>query len=132
MDDERQGSSPTKRVLLVDDDPLGRKLAAMRLRAAGFVVETAHTAEEALVLATGSPPDAIVSDIRMPGMDGFQFCQAIRRDARLGRIPVVLLSAVAANARDQQRATDLSASCLVRTPDLQEVIEALATVVDEE
>jgi CheY-like chemotaxis protein len=117
-----------RRVLLVDDDPLGRKLTALRIRGAGFVVETANTAEEALVAAKAAPPDVIVSDIRMPLMDGFQLCVAIRSDVRLAHIPVLLLSGLVSE-HDRQRARGLAATCILRTADLRETIEVLSVVL---
>jgi CheY-like chemotaxis protein len=131
MDREGQGPGRTKRILLVDDDPLGRKLAALRLRGAGFEVDTASTAEEALLMAAAAPPDAILSDIRMPGKDGFQLCQAIRGNARLAHAPVLLLSAVAVEEREHRRAADMKATCLLRTSDLREAIAALAVAFGE-
>jgi CheY-like chemotaxis protein len=129
MDEGLVNVNRDKRVLLVDDDPLGRRLVVLQLRNAGFDVDTAKTAEEALVAARDAPPDAIVSDIRMPGMDGFQLCQEIRRDARLSHIPVLLLSAVVVDEHEQRRANDLSAKCFLRTPGLREAIEALSAAL---
>jgi CheY-like chemotaxis protein len=131
MDEKAQNVNRKKRVLLVDDDPFGRKLGALQLRGAGFDVATANTGEEALAIAKGAPPDAIVSDVRMPGMDGLQLCEEIRRDARLSHIPVLLLSAVALDERQRRRTHDLSARCFVRTPDLREAIEALSAALRE-
>jgi two-component system NtrC family sensor kinase len=117
-------------VLLVDDDPLGLKLAALRLRGAGYTVDTANTAEAALVAARAEPPDAIVSDIRMPLMDGFQLCEAIRSEVRLARIPVLLLSGLV-NEYEQQRAKGLGARCILRTADLRETIEVLSVMLGD-
>jgi two-component system chemotaxis sensor kinase CheA len=92
-------------------------------------VDTASTAELALEMVSGAPPDAILSDIQMPGMDGFALRQAIRQDARLSTIPIVLMSS--ALAEEQQRrgkpAEDL---CVVRTPDLREAIDAITSALD--
>jgi len=124
------GAPPTEkaggRVLLVDDDPLGRKLSARVLSDAGFSVDVVSTAEEALNSARAAPPDAILSDIRMPGMDGFEFCQAIRRDHSLAGIPVVLASSTSQDELDQPLARKVGARALVpRTSHLLEVIDAL-------
>lgn len=115
-------------MLLVDDDPLGLKLAALRLRGAGFTVTLAHSAEDALTAATAEPPDVIVSDIRMPLMDGFQLCEAIRKDARLANTPVLLLSGLV-NEHELQRAKGLAARCILRTGDLRETIEVLSSLL---
>ena len=115
----------TRQVLVVDDDAIGRKLTEIRLRDAGFEVTTAGSAEEALDRLAMQVPDAILSDIRMPGMDGFAFGEAVRRDARLALTPFVLLSAVESPAEDRRRAAAFGARCCVRTPDMREAIEAL-------
>ena len=115
-------------ILIVDDYPLGRKLVTIRLRQAGFSVTTATTAEEALEIVRHQPPDAIVSDIRLTGMDGFALCETVRSDPRLGHIPFVLLSS-AVQPSERQRAETLAVACLVRTPDLADVVETLVTVL---
>jgi hypothetical protein len=121
-----------RRVLVVDDETLGRKLAALRLRDAGFEVETAGGGEEALRRARLSPPDAILSDVLMPGMDGFQLCQAVRGDARLAPVPVVLLSSAFVEEPDQRLARQMGASALlVRTPDMRDAIDTLAETLRE-
>ena len=70
------------------------------------------------------PPDAILSDVLMPGMDGFVLCRAVRQDPRLAGVPVVLLSAAYVDEADQELARDMGADALLlRTPDLREAIE---------
>jgi CheY-like chemotaxis protein len=127
---KEQERTPTHNnsILIVDDYPLGRKLVAIRLRQAGFSVTTATTAEEALEIARHQPPDAIVSDIRLTGMDGFALCETVRSDSRLRHIPIVLLSS-AVHESERQRAETLGVACLVRTPDLADAVETLVTVL---
>jgi CheY-like chemotaxis protein len=128
MDGESVTPGVSKRVLLVDDDPLGLKLAALRLKHAGFAIETASTGEEALRMATSTPPDGIVSDVRMPGMDGSELCQLIRRDPRLARVPFLLLSSAVLEEADRNAALNLGVDAIfVRTSDLRDAIDALAT-----
>ena len=115
-------------ILVVDDYPLGRKLVDIRLRQAGFDVTTVATAEEALEIARAQRPDAILSDIRLTGMDGFALCETVRSDSRLRHIPFVLLSS-AVQESERQRAGTLGVACLVRTPDLADVVETLVTVL---
>src|SRR6266404_6029746 len=82
----------SRRIMVVDDDPVQLRLVTYQLEAAGFRVSTASSGEAALALAREAPPDAIVSDVLMPGMDGFELCLRLRRDDALARIPVLLLS----------------------------------------
>jgi PAS domain S-box-containing protein len=120
-----------KRVLVVDDEPLGRKLATLRLSEAGFDIETAADAEDALLRAAAAPPDAILSDVLMPGTDGFALCRAVRGEPRLAAVPVVLLSSAFVDDADRQLARDVGAhALLLRTPDLRAAAEALATAIE--
>ena len=119
-----------RRVLLVDDDPLQRKLGTLRLEQAGFAVEAASSGSEALALARAAPPDAVFSDVLMPGMDGFELTVALRRDGALASVPVVLVSAAYAEAEDRRLAAAVGANALVlRSPDLSEAIGTLAAAL---
>jgi hypothetical protein len=115
-----------RRILVVDDEALNTRLATLRLRDAGFEVDTAAGGQEALDKARGAVPDAILSDVLMPGMDGFLLCQAVRNDARLAEVPVILLSSAYVDDADQELAREMGADALLlRTPDLQPAIAAL-------
>ena len=82
-----------KRLLVVDDDP-GLLLAVSEtLRAEGYNVVTARRAADALVRVAENLPDLILSDIRMPGMDGYQLVRKVRSNARTRLVPVVFLTA---------------------------------------
>ena len=79
-----------RRVLVVDDDPSCGSALRTLLGDEGFDVDVASSAEEALARIAASPPDVLLSDIRMPGMDGF----ALLREARRTHdFPVLLMSA---------------------------------------
>ena len=126
----RQTPGSGRSILVVDDEVLNLKLASIRLGDAGFRVETAQGGEAALEQARRSVPDAILSDVLMPGLDGFLLCQAVRNDPRLAHVPVVLLSSSYVEAPDQELARDVGANALLpRTPDMQEAIAALVAAV---
>ncbi len=82
-----------KRILVVDDEIKLLKAVAVILRGEGYDVITAASAAEALVNISKSVPDLIVSDIRMPGIDGFQLAKSLRQNARTDMIPIVFLTA---------------------------------------
>jgi DNA-binding NarL/FixJ family response regulator len=82
-----------KRLLVVDDDP-GLLLAVSEtLRAEGYDVKTARRGAEAMMIVAQSLPDLIISDIRMPGMDGYQLVRNLRSNARTRLVPIVFLTA---------------------------------------
>ena len=82
-----------KRLLVVDDEAKLLRAVAVTLREEGYEVTTARSGAEALVAVNASVPDLIVSDIRMPGMDGYQLARALRSNPRTELIPVIFLTA---------------------------------------
>ncbi len=90
---ELDGDDNAKRILIVDDSPFFRNLLAPLLSVAGYQVTTVESADRALGLCeAGEDFDVIVSDIEMPGMNGFQFAEAVRSSARWQNTPLVALS----------------------------------------
>lgn len=82
-----------KRLLVVDDDP-GLLLAVSEtLRAESYDVKAARRGAEALIIVAQSLPDLIISDIRMPGMDGYQLVKNLRSNPRTRLVPIVFLTA---------------------------------------
>lgn len=79
-------------ILVCDDDPGVTWFLADLLKGAGCNVIEALNGDEALRLACKTTPDVIISDILMPGIDGFALCRAIKRDVVLRDVPVILLS----------------------------------------
>lgn len=76
------------RVLLVEDDPQAAELMRTQLENAGYRVEVAGSGEAGLTAAGAHPPDAIVLDVALPGMDGFEVLRRLKADERLSGIPV--------------------------------------------
>jgi DNA-binding NarL/FixJ family response regulator len=83
----------SKRLLVVDDEPNLLRAVAACLRGEGFEVVTARSGAEALVRVAETVPDLVVSDIRMPGMDGYQLARQLRAAQRTALTPVVFLTA---------------------------------------
>ena len=93
------------RVLVVEDHPMNRKLVRDLLQFQ-FEVEEAESAEAALQhLHTHRPPDLILLDIQLPGMDGLALARRLKADRNTASIPVVVLSAHAL-PRDMQQARE--------------------------
>lgn len=88
-------SSNAQSILLVDDSAFFRNMLSPVLKAAGYRVRTATNAREGLVaLRSGQEFDAIVTDIEMPDMNGFEFAETIRADHRLDGTPIIALSSM--------------------------------------
>lgn len=93
-DEESGRSDRSRRLLLVDDSPFFRNLMAPLLSASGYKVTIAENADRALKLReAGDEFDIILSDIEMPGMNGFEFAEAVKRGERWRDTPMVALSA---------------------------------------
>ncbi len=82
-----------KRLLVVDDEPSLLQAVAAVLRDERFEIETARGGREALVAVARNLPDLIVSDVRMPGMDGFQLARKLRASTHSALVPIVFLTA---------------------------------------
>ena len=83
-----------RKVLLVDDDAPARRLLGAGLRAAGFELSAATDGAEALAAMESAPPDVLVLDFDMPGLDGAEVCRRLRASERiaLNQLPVIMLT----------------------------------------
>jgi type IV pilus assembly protein PilB len=83
------------RALAVDDDPDARRILQLTLEGAGLglAVTAAGGGEEALALAGAAPPDVVILDLAMPGLDGFETCRRLRADLRTAFVPILMLTA---------------------------------------
>jgi diguanylate cyclase (GGDEF)-like protein/PAS domain S-box-containing protein len=80
-------------VLIVEDTPASLKLLSDLLTEAGYYVRQAPNGELALWTAQSRPPELILLDVRMPGIDGFEVCRRLKADPALSQVPVIFLSA---------------------------------------
>jgi signal transduction histidine kinase len=80
------------RILVVDDERINRILLSTNLQESGYVVETAEDGQEALQMLRDQPFDAVLLDLVMPKMDGYQVLAEMKRDDALRRIPVMVIS----------------------------------------
>ena len=84
------------KILVVDDEPEAVELLEFNLKQAGYVVSTAGDGAEALKRARTQTPDMIVLDVMLPEMDGFEICKSLRLDSSTAKIPIIMLTAKAA------------------------------------
>lgn len=103
------------KVLLVEDSATKAKRNRTILELAGFAVTHAADGEEALESARGERPDAIVSDVQMPKMDGFQLTRAIRLERELSNVPILLLTEAFPDPEDEDLGLEAGADAYIRT-----------------
>jgi CheY-like chemotaxis protein len=88
------GSDSPRRILYIEDNPANiRLLEFLIARHVEFALETAISAEDGIEMACTDPPDLILMDIGLPGMDGFEALEVLRGDPRTSAIPVMAVSA---------------------------------------
>ena len=78
------------KILLVDDDPNIRQLVNLYLEKEGFEVVMADRGDEAVKIFKSTPPNLILLDVMLPGMDGWQVCREVRK---ISNIPIIMLTA---------------------------------------
>ena len=80
--------SGRRKLLLADDSPTIRKVVSLTFEDEGVEVFTVGDGDEAVrALEDGRPPDVVLADVCMPGPDGYELCERVKRDARLGASP---------------------------------------------
>jgi two-component system alkaline phosphatase synthesis response regulator PhoP len=84
-----------KRILIVDDEPDFSMIVQTYLEKEGFATEVAYNGVEGFEKIKANPPDAIVLDVMMPEMDGYELCALLKKESAYANIPIVLLTAVA-------------------------------------
>jgi response regulator RpfG family c-di-GMP phosphodiesterase len=105
-----------KRLLIVDDIPQNLYMLEILLTTNGFEVEKAVNGIEALDLARKNKPAMIISDILMPGMDGFSLCRTLKADEQLKDVPFIFYTATYIDPRDEKLALSLGADRFIVKP----------------
>jgi CheY-like chemotaxis protein len=103
------------RILVVDDNPTNLKLACDVLEWSGYEVSRAVDAERALEEIEKSPPDLVLMDISLPGMDGLTLTRKLKGDPATSHIPVVALTASAMKG-DEQKMLDAGCDGYISKP----------------
>jgi two-component system phosphate regulon response regulator PhoB len=103
------------KILIVDDEPDAVELVEFNLKSAGFEVVTAGDGNEALKKARASLPDLVVLDLMLPEVDGLEVCKILRRDPATSAIPIIMLTAKAAEI-DRVLGLELGADDYITKP----------------
>lgn len=116
----------SKKLLIVDDNLTSLKLLKIQLNSVGYKVDMAENGKEALEHINNNYPDAIISDVLMPQMDGFELCLEIRQNYKYSKIPFILLSSQYLEEADRKLGKQVAANYyLTRTAENAELIEIL-------
>ena len=81
-------------ILIVDDEPINRELLEALLKPEGYLTQTANSGEAALTMVAQQPPDLILLDIMMPGMDGYHVAGKLKADTATRNIPIIMVTAL--------------------------------------
>jgi len=90
-----------KKILVIDDEPAIAQLIKINLEADGYEVDTALDGMEGIEKAKASPPDVITLDVLMPGMNGFQVMELLKKNPGTADIPVIFISIVEGPQKDR-------------------------------
>jgi two-component system cell cycle response regulator DivK len=119
-------------VLLVEDDRDSRLLFAEWLLASGFRVEQAHNGLQALERARDLLPDAVLTDLNIPGIDGYELTRRLKSDPRTSPIPVLAVTGYAPFTQDPARADRAGCDLVLLKPcDPDELAQALTVLITE-
>ncbi|HBF33351.1 TPA: hypothetical protein DDW35_02180 [Candidatus Sumerlaeota bacterium] len=117
--DARDNTSPPPLIVVVNDDPMQLRFLASVLERGGFRVQPFRSAEDALhVMSATSLPDAIVTDLHMPGIDGWRFCRLLRSSEypEFNKVPVLVISATYSGEDAREITTKLGADVFLPAP----------------
>ncbi|MDR2454999.1 MAG: response regulator [Deltaproteobacteria bacterium] len=112
---EEAGQAKLPKVMVVDDELLNLKLIAAILKPQGYEVILCKDGEECLSKAQRDPPDLILLDIMMPGMDGFEVAKALKRFEKFALVPIVMVTALQ-DVNDRVRALEVGADDFLTKP----------------
>jgi twitching motility two-component system response regulator PilG len=119
-----------KKVLIVEDSPTTRAVVKVYLTGQKLDFLEANNGEDGLQMARQQRPDVIVLDLKMPGIDGFTFCRALRADPQLRDTPVILLTGTR-GAEVEAEAMAAGASLFLNKPiDGQALATAILSAVE--
>jgi putative two-component system response regulator len=121
-----------KQILVVDDNPLSRKLLNEMLRAEGFSVLNAASGGEALSTIAKQQPDIVLLDIMMPEMDGFEVVRRLKANEETRSTPIIMVTALDAEGASKRLANAGIDSILTKPIDRWELISLLKHALSEQ
>jgi len=124
------GINPGVKILVVDDDKNAAKLLKLNLEEYGFTIITAISGKDGLSKSFSELPHAIILDVRMPDLNGWQVCERLKKDPRTAAIPVIFLTAYS-QTTDFEKSKKLGADLFLNKPlDPEELAQNIKGVLD--
>ncbi len=121
---------PARSILIIDDEPRITAALMTRLESVGYTVYHAINGMAGVEAAALHEPDAIVLDIRMPDIDGFETCKRIKRMPRLANTPIIFLSANVQDT-DRHRAIASGGALFISKPyEAADILGAIESVIE--
>jgi len=118
-----------KKILLVEDNPVNRRLAEFLLRSQGYHVRAATNAQEAFDTIKAERPDLILMDVQLPGMDGLEATRKLKAEPNTRDIPIVAVTSYAMKG-DREKALAAGCSGYITKPiDKDTFVQEVATVL---
>jgi len=118
------------KILLVDDEPDIQQILSARLESSGYQVVSAESGEEALLLVEKESPDVVLLDVMMPGKNGFEVCEQLKRENPQGK---VIIYTAKMDGVDAARARQVGADeFTVKTSDFKYLLETIEKVLSSE
>lgn len=118
------------RVLLVEDTPSLAEEIVDILKMEGFEVLLAKNGKDALSQLNSWPADVVISDLFMPEIDGFELIEAIRKDAHLKNMPIIILSA-RTTSDVIEKVKQIGADLFIKKPcDSRQLVQAIKNVIN--
>ncbi len=124
MDQEQTAGK--KRVLVVEDDKFLGELLARRMEQEGLNFVLKKSGEDGVSEAKANPPDLILLDLLLPGIDGYEVLAQLKKDEKLSKVPVIVLTNLGQKA-EQDKAFDLGATAFMvkAESDLDDIVKAV-------
>ena len=119
----------TKRILIVDDEEGLLVILRQALEERGYEVATAANAIDAGIEISGNLPSLILMDIKMPGIDGFQACEALKKNPKTKNVPIIVISALS-DESDIRKAKKIGiADYFVKPIDIEKLIRRFNEII---
>ena len=118
-----------KKVLLIDDEEAFLALIKDSLEMRGIEVVTALSAIEAGIQLADKKPDLILMDIKMPGINGIQACEAIKRNPETKNLPIIIISALSDEADKKKAFTAGVLEYFVKPVDIESLVKKIKEVL---